>query len=501
MNMINVNYNPDVLTCLANLSNDEVFTPPEIANSMLDLLPQELFSNPNSTFLDPCTKSGVFLREIVKRLIVGLETKIPNLQERLDHILHKQVFGIAITELTSLLARRSLYCSKYPNSKYSISIFDDIQGNIRYKSTQHVWKDNKCIWCGASTTLKRESEYESHAYEFIHTNRIEDFFKMKFDVIVGNPPYQLNVGVKKDNYAVPIYQKFIEQAQKLNPRYLVMITPSRWFTGGRGLDVFRKNMLNDQHIRKIVDFPDSKECFPGVDVAGGVSYFLWDRTYSGLCEFVSTHDGKTSVCDRKLNEFTYFPRFNEALSIIHKVVKKKEKSLSEFVSTQTPFGFITTFRGESEPFKDCLELISSGEITYVARSDVHRSNDLIDKYKVIISKATCEHAGVPDKTGRYRVISTNKILEPDQVCTQSYLVAGFFDSRDEADNYLNYLKTSFVRFLLLQALTSQDISKDKFLWVPIQDFSKEWTDKELYSKYDLTQKEIDFINSMIREME
>ena len=265
MNMINVNYNPDVLTCLANLSNHEVFTPPEIANSMLDLLPQELFSNPNSTFLDPCTKSGVFLREIVKRLIVGLETKIPNLQERLDHILHKQVFGIAITELTSLLARRSLYCSKYPNSKYSISIFDDIQGNIRYKSTQHVWKDNKCIWCGASTTLKRESEYESHAYEFIHTNRIEDFFKMKFDVIVGNPPYQLNVGVKKDNYAVPIYQKFIEQAQKLNPRYLVMITPSRWFTGGRGLDVFRKNMLNDQHIRKIVDFPDSKECFPGVD--------------------------------------------------------------------------------------------------------------------------------------------------------------------------------------------------------------------------------------------
>lgn len=501
MNMINVNYNPDVLTCLANLSNDEVFTPPEIANSMLDLLPQELFSNPNSTFLDPCTKSGVFLREIVKRLIVGLETKIPNLQERLDHILHKQVFGIAITELTSLLARRSLYCSKYPNSKYSISIFDDIQGNIRYKSTQHVWKDNKCIWCGASTTLKRESEYESHAYEFIHTNRIEDFFKMKFDVIVGNPPYQLNVGVKKDNYAVPIYQKFIEQAQKLNPRYLVMITPSRWFTGGRGLDVFRKNMLNDQHIRKIVDFPDSKECFPGVDVAGGVSYFLWDRTYSGLCEFVSTHDGKTSACDRKLNEFTYFPRFNEALSIIHKVVKKKEKSLSEFVSTQTPFGFITTFRGKSEPFKDCLELISSGEITYVARSDVHRSNDLIDKYKVIISKATCEHAGVPDKTGRYRVISTNKILEPNQVCTQSYLVAGFFDSRDEADNYLKYLKTSFVRFLLLQALTSQDISKDKFLWVPIQDFSKEWTDKELYSKYDLTQKEIDFINSMIREME
>ena len=501
MNMINVNYNPDVLTCLANLSNDEVFTPPEIANSMLDLLPQELFSNPNSTFLDPCTKSGVFLREIVKRLIVGLETKIPNLQERLDHILHKQVFGIAITELTSLLARRSLYCSKYPNSKYSISIFDDIQGNIRYKSTQHVWKDNKCIWCGASTTLKRESEYESHAYEFIHTNRIEDFFKMKFDVIVGNPPYQLNVGVKKDNYAVPIYQKFIEQAQKLNPRYLVMITPSRWFTGGRGLDVFRKNMLNDQHIRKIVDFPDSKECFPGVDVAGGVSYFLWDRNYSGLCEFVSTHDGKTSVCDRKLNEFTYFPRFNEALSIIHKVVKKKEKSLSEFVSTQTPFGFITTFRGKSEPFKDCLELISSGEITYVARSDVHRSNDLIDKYKVIISKATCEHAGVPDKTGRYRVISTNKILEPNQVCTQSYLVAGFFDSRDEADNYLKYLKTSFVRFLLLQALTSQDISKDKFLWVPIQDFSKEWTDKELYSKYDLTQKEIDFINSMIREME
>ena len=494
-------YNPDVLSCLANLSNDEVFTPPEVANAMLDMLPQELFSDPKTTFLDPGTKSGVFLREIVKRLLKGLEDQIPDLQTRLDHIMHEQVFGIAITEMTSLLARRSVYCSKYPNSKYSVSLFDDIQGNIRFKNTQHIWQNGKCAWCGASTTLQRDGDLETHAYEFIHTKKLEEIFGMKFDVIIGNPPYQLNVGVKKENYAVPIYQKFIEQAQKLSPRYLVMITPSRWFTGGRGLDAFRKNMLNDKHIRKIVDYPDSKECFPGVDVAGGVNYFLWDRTYSGPCEFVSSHDGKISSCVRDLNEFAVFPRYNEALSIIHKVTSVKEKTLTEYVSTQTPFGFITTFRGKSRSFPGSIELISSGDLSYVSRTEVSRSPEWIDKYKVIISKATCEHAGVPDKTGKYRVISTNKIIEPNQVCTQSYLVAGAFDTKVEAENYLAYIRTAFVRFLLLQALTSQDISRDKFLFVPAQDFSREWTDEDLYAKYNLDSEEVDFINSMIRDMD
>ena len=278
-------YNPDVLSCLANLSNDEVFTPPKIANAMLDMLPQELFRDKNTTFLDPACKSGVFLREIAKRLLKGLESEIPDLQKRIDHIFHKQLFGIAITELTSLLSRRSVYCSKYPNSFHSVTKFDDAEGNIRFRKTRHAWKGERCEFCGASKTeYDRDETLESHAYEFIHTTKPEEIFNMKFDVIIGNPPYQLEVGVQKENYSIPLYHKFVEQARKLCPRYLTMIIPARWYVGGRGLDEFRSEMLNDNRIRVIVDHFDPSECFPGIDLSGGVCYFLWDRDNLGKCK-------------------------------------------------------------------------------------------------------------------------------------------------------------------------------------------------------------------------
>lgn len=283
-------YNPDVLTCLANLSNDEVFTPPEVANRMLDMLPEELWHDSSATFLDPACKSGVFLREIAKRLIEGLKEEIPDLQKRIDHIFHKQLYGIAITELTSLLSRRSVYCSKYPNSKYSITLFEDTSGNIRYKRIPHRWQNGKCLFCGASKSeYERGDELETHAYEWIHTIKPEEIFKMKFDVIIGNPPYQMSFGLDGGNSAnaKSIYNLFMEQSMNLKPRYLCMITPSRWMTKtAQGIpDSWIEAMLKSNKFSIIHDYENASDCFPGVSIKGGVNYFLWERDYNGKCKY------------------------------------------------------------------------------------------------------------------------------------------------------------------------------------------------------------------------
>jgi len=493
------NYNPDVLACLANLSSDEVFTPPVTANQMLDLLPADLWRNPEARFLDPACKSGVFLREIAKRLNVGLEPLIPDRQERINHIMKHQLFGIAITELTALLARRSLYCSKTANGKYSVcTAFDAPEGNIRYRRIEHTWRDGRCIYCGASEeNYARGPELETHAYEFIHTENPEEILNMKFDVIISNPPYQLNDG-GFGRSASPIYHRFVHQAKKLNPRYMTMIIPSRWFAGGKGLDKFRAEMLEDDRIRKLVDFENASEVFPGVDIAGGVCYFLWERDYHGPCEFTSVHQGAKTVSERVLNEFPTFLRHSEAVSIVRKVLSKKERSMSEQVSSRKPFGVPTNARPSKTG--DILLRWQKGVGPYW-RKDVTVGVDMIDKWKVITSYVGYDHAGNPGPDGKRRVLSKIDILPPGTICTETYLVIGAYDTEMEAKNLVRYMTTRFFRFLVSQFMYSHHLTRESYTFVPILDMTTEWTDEKLYERYGLTSEEIAFIESKIRPME
>lgn len=496
-------YNTDVLSCLANLSSDEVFTPREIVNQMIDLIPQELFQNPETKFLDIACKSGVFLRETAKRLLKGLEPQIPDLQQRIDCIFQHQLFGIAITELTSLLSRRSLYCSKYPNSIYSVTSFDDAQGNIRFKRVKHQWKDGRCVFCGASQgQLDRDDSLETHAYEMIHTTRPEEIVKMKFDVIIGNPPYQLDTG-GAGRQAKPIYNLFVEQAKKLNPRFLSMIIPSRWFAGGMGLDNFRDSMMQDRHISKIVDFANAKDCFPQNSISGGVCYFLRERDVIGDCEFTNINSGQTNVLVRPLNEFSVLVRYNEAVSIIHKIRNIDKTSLDILISPLMPFGLSTDYRGNSEKSSSTdLTLYASNGTSYIQRSIISKGVEYIDKYKILISKTSAEHAGEPGKDGTFKVLTSSlKVINPGEICTHSYFIIGQYDNYTNANNLLSYLKTRFVRFLILVSMSSINLSKLVFSFVPIQDFSKTWSDQELYTKYGLTDEEITLIESMIKPMD
>lgn len=494
-------YNPDVLSCLANLSNDEVFTPPTIVNEMLDMLPQELFSDPNTTFLDPVCKTGVFLREIAKRLIEGLAEQIPDLQQRVDHVFQKQLYGIAITEMTSLLSRRSVYCSKYPNSRYSVSAFSDAEGNIRFRNIPHTWKDGRCAFCGAAESqYKRAADLETHAYEFIHTVHPERIFDMKFDVIIGNPPYQLSDGGNGAS-AKPIYQEFVDRAKRLKPNYLAMIIPSRWFNGGKGLDKFRASMLDDRHVTTLVDYQNAKDCFPGVSLGGGVCYFLWEKNRTSDCQITNIVNGRTITITRKLDDYPVFVRYNDSVDIINKVQSKREPSIVSCMSSRNPFGISTNERGKKEKGPHDITLYSSQGAGFIKASSIAQGNQYVDKWKVMISRVTSEHAGEPDKAGMYKVISNIRILCPDEVCTDSYIVGYPSDDKKQVINYYNYLQTKFIRFLLLQALSSINLSKETYSFVPLQDFSKPWTDEELYAKYGLTEEEISFIDSMIKPMD
>lgn len=522
--------NPDVLSCIANLSNDEVFTPPEFVDRMLKTLEQawaasngdaSIWADKNATFLDPFTKSGVFLREIAKRLIEGLEAEIPDLQERVDHILTKQVFGIATTRITALLARRSLYCSKHATGSHSVvrSFGDNDDGNIWFERTEHVRDGTKCRFCGVGEELlERGAHEENYAYAFIHTadikGRMGELFgeKMQFDVIIGNPPYQLNTD-GHGTQARPIYQKFVEQAKALEPRFLSMIIPSRWFSGGMGLDEFREAMLTDDRLRSIEDYLTASDVFPGVGLKGGVCYFLWERDNRGTCR-VTTHyrDQEPSVAARPLLEpgADIFIRFNEGLSILKKVVALEGgqansvelpsgKRFINLVSSIGAFGLDSTFRGQVTRSDDDLKVYRNGGVGYIARDEVTKEQHVFDKWKVFIGRAA---PGTGNKdTYPHRIISTPFLGEPGSISSWTYMFIGPFDTKVEAESVLSYLSCRLTRLLILLHKPSADTTKRVYTFVPTQEWDRQWTDEALYQKYGITEGEIEFIESMIRPME
>jgi site-specific DNA-methyltransferase (adenine-specific) len=504
------NYSPDILNCLANLSSDEVFTSPELANRMLDLLPPELFRSTKTRFLDPCSKSGVFLREIAKRLLAGLEEQIPDLQQRIDHIMTKQVFGIACTDLTAEMSCRTLYCTKQANGEYSVcTAFGDSQGNLRYMRCQHTWENGKCKHCGANRAqYDRVETIETYAYPFIHKS-IQEILKkdMQFDVIIGNPPYQISDGggmqtESSSGSAIPLYHKFVLQAQKLSPRYLIMIIKANWYSSGRGLDEFRDAMLSDKRIDTLVDFEDSRDCFPGVDIAGGICYFMWNRDKRNIgCRVINVNKQVVNEDYRVLNEYPVFVRSNRAIKILKKIQVFDENTMDKCVYSSKPFGFRSFQTGEEKAFKNSVSLFGSKGISYVRREDVGTNRDLIDKWKVIVSKTSAEHAGQADKEGRRKIISKVEILEPNTICSESYLLITTFESMFLCENLISYIKTRFCRFFMSLAVLTQNMARQSFQFVPLQDFSHPWTDEMLYKKYNLDKDEIAFIESMIRPME
>ena len=508
--------NPDVLTCIANLSNDEVFTPPVLANRMLDTLAAawsvknkgaSIWADPNVTFLDPCTKSGVFLREITSRLTEGLKGQIPDLQERVNHILTAQVFGIGITRLTSLLARRSVYCSKRANSEHSIAkSFQDEDGNIWFQRTEHHWKAGKCVYCGVNkSAYGRSDQSETHAYAFIHCEdakaRTNEIFggNMQFDVIVGNPPYQL--GSDGGTRDIPIYQHFVNQAKKLQPRYLSMIIPARWMASGLGLSEFRQEMLNDRRICELVDYPAAGDVFPGVEIKAGVCYFLWDESHNGDCN-VTTMRGDEIVgpIRRNLGEFDVFVRESRAISILHKVLKHKGASINTLLARDKEFGWTSNFDGFHEKRRPgdiplyYIRKMKRG-VGYIARDKVEKSERLVDSWKVMVPKAYNGGDGLP-----HQILGRSLIAPSPSVCTQSFLFF-YVDTERKAKSLQSYYATRFFRFIVSLRKITQDATHSAYTWVPVQPWNRMWTDEALYEKYGITKEEQDFIESQVRLME
>lgn len=497
-------YVPDILDCLAQLSNDEVPTPPKLARAMLDILPDEVWGQADYKWLDPFCKSGIFLREVAARLLEGLSDQLPDFEKRREHIYRNMLFGTSITEMTGMISRRSLYYSRDASGPESVVKFDDEAGNLPFVKAKHTFPKKKdgtvtggCTICGAPLDLERGEGRENYAYSFIHgaypTEEIKD---MKFDVIVGNPPYQIDSD--GNTRTKPVYQLFVDQAIEMNPRYALMITPSRWFAGGLGLDGFRTKMLNDGRISHLVDYPQATEAFPGVKIRGGVSYFLWSRSHEGPAVVRTVRSGKVGeAMERNLNAYDVFVRYNEGVSIIEKVLAKSETTMESQVSSLVPFGIRAKFRDYVDPnTPGAITLHVMGrKIETIAMDSVANNEQWISKWKTLLHAAYGE-----DNDGPYSVIANPFVAAPNSACTETYLVIGTFDSEVEAENLAGFLRTRFGRFLIWLRMNTQHVRKDLFAFVPVLDWSRPWTDADLHAHFGLTEDEVAVIEANVRPM-
>lgn len=496
----------DVLETLAQLPNDEVFTAPWLASAMLDLLPAGVWTEPKYRWLDPVSKSGVFLREAAKRLMIGLAEWEPNPAKRREHIYKNMLFGCATTQLTGEVSRRSVYHSKdatgaglaNDNLRDLMVRFDDPDGNIPFIQTDHTFDaTGKCTVCKAPRDLERGLTRENYAYPFNHgTYPTKEMRGMKFDVIVGNPPYQIDSD--GNTRTMPIYQLFVERAIAMNPRYVAMITPSRWFAGGLGLDTFRAKMLRDKRFVHFVDYPQAKDCFPGVKVRGGVSYFLWSREHKGDCTIRTVRGQKVGeAMTRSLDAYDVFVRYNEGIRVLEKVRASGDPTMESKVSSLVPFGLRAKFRDYVDPnFPKAVALhIMGRKVEWIDPKSITNNWAWVGMHKTLLHAAYGE-----DHDGPYTVIAQPTVAKPNSACTETYLVIGAFNTAEQARNLDAYLRTKFARFLIWLRMNTQHVNKDKFKFVPDLDMKRAWTDQDLYKRYALTEDEIAFIESQIRQM-
>jgi site-specific DNA-methyltransferase (adenine-specific) len=502
---------PDILDVIAALSSDAVPTPPLLARALLDILPAEVWSNPDYKWLDPATKSGSILREAARRLMIGLADWEPDPVKRADHILRNMLYGCGITQVHGEMTRRSVYVSRDATSDYSLVRFDEPEGNLPFIPAEHDYPVNKqgqasgpCRVCGAPVALERGITRENYAYAFIHgAYPTKEMQGMRFDVIVGNPPYQLGTEGHGAT-ASSIYHRFVEQAIALEPKYVAMIIPSRWFAGGKGLDDFRERMIKDRRLRSIVDNPKVFDCFPGVEIMGGVNYFLWDRDHDGDCEFSTRIDGtiiSTMTRDLRAGDGVLV-RDNRAMSVIQKVQEASEGSVEQICTVTKPFGLTmrSNYPGSvPEPFDGAIPLIYASHVGYSRPDQIQRNHQWIDRWKVLLPMAYNGGQQV-DAQGivRVTVLGEPIALAPGSACTQTYFITGMFDTREETENYAHYLATKFVRFLVLQRKLTQHVTPDRFRFVPLLDMTRRWTDADLYAHFGLTDEEAAYIEASIK---